>query len=269
MRCHYLSDLHLESQAFDTPLPDGDVLIIAGDLCHACRLDPAKTDRYSLEQRSRVMRFVDRALAGFRHVLLVAGNHDHYDGIFEETGGLLRRHLPGVTVLDDEAVEIAGIRFFGSTLWSDFAGGSAAAMDGVRRRMGEFFFVKTRNGQAEAAPARFQPEHALGAHARALAALREAVTLAAPIPTVVITHHAPSRQGLNPAFKGNGLDCAYASDLDAMIADLATVRVWVHGHTHVARTYRIGATEVRSNALGFVAKGEGGKGFSPAAHFEL
>jgi hypothetical protein len=45
MRCHYLSDLHLESQPFQQALSGGDVLIIAGDLCHARCLDPERTDR--------------------------------------------------------------------------------------------------------------------------------------------------------------------------------------------------------------------------------
>src|SRR5262245_12445449 len=129
MRCHYLSDLHLETQDFRPALPKGDVLIIAGDLCHASRLDPARTDRYSVEQRGRVMRCIDAALVSFAHVLLVPGNHDHYDGVFETTPELLRRFLPGVTVLDDSAVEIDGVAFFGATLWTDFAGRSQACMD--------------------------------------------------------------------------------------------------------------------------------------------
>ena len=71
MRCHYISDLHLESQDFQWKLPKGDVLIIAGDLCHARCLDPARGDKYSIDQRDRVMRFAESAVANFDHVLLV------------------------------------------------------------------------------------------------------------------------------------------------------------------------------------------------------
>jgi len=59
-------------------LPKGDVLIIAGDLCHARCLDPLLTDKYSADQRGRVQCFIDMALANFGHVLVVPGNHDHY-----------------------------------------------------------------------------------------------------------------------------------------------------------------------------------------------
>ncbi|MGD9715362.1 MAG: metallophosphoesterase [Thermomicrobiales bacterium] len=267
MRCHYLSDLHLEAQSFEAPLPRGDVLIIAGDLCHACCLDPSRMDRYSVEQRERVRRFVDGALSHFGNVLFVAGNHEPYDGIYEETTNLLRRHLPGVEVLDNNAVEIHGIRFFGATLWTDFDAGSMDAMNRVRRRMGEFFFVKTRLGSDDGTLTKFQPEHAKTAHDMARAALSAAIADGGPM--VVITHHAPSRLGLNPRFVGNGIDAAYASDLDDMIAGLGNVPVWVHGHTHVARTYRIGRTEFRSNAHGFASKGQAAPGFSVKACFEL
>ncbi|KAB2919980.1 MAG: hypothetical protein F9K29_03750 [Hyphomicrobiaceae bacterium] len=271
MRCHYLSDLHLETQDFARRLPGGDVLIIAGDLCHARCLDPARTDKYSIDQRARVMRFIDEARRNFAHVLMIPGNHEHYDGVFEDTVRLLRRHLPGVTVLDDETTEIDGVRFFGSTLWSDFDGGSEACMNGVRRRMGEFFFVKTRSRDSEGNEtfAKFRPENAFAAHEKAWSALIGAVTEQAGEPTIVITHHAPSLQGLNPKFKGNGLHGAYASALDDKIAALSGVPVWVHGHTHIARTYRIGATSVRSNALGFESKGHGAQGFATAACFEV
>lgn len=149
MRCHYLSDLHLESQDFRGTLPKGDLLIIAGDLCHARCLDPARTDKYSIDQRIRMLRFVDSAVTNFAHVLLIAGNHEHYDGVFDDTAGLLRRNLPGVTVFDNEHVEIDGIRFFGTTLWSNFEERSEASMNAVRRRMGEFFFVKRRSFNAD------------------------------------------------------------------------------------------------------------------------
>ena len=269
MRCHYLSDLHLESEAFDTALPKGDVLIIAGDLCHARCLDPARTDRYSIEQRGRVMRFIDEAISKFAHVLLIAGNHEHYDGVFEDSVGLLRRHLPGVTVLDDEVVEIDGVRFFGSTLWTDFEGRTDAAMNAVRRRMGEYFFVKPRAGCGGGQFVKFQPEDAMRAHDASWAALRRAVGEAGGKKTVVITHHAPSRLGLNPKFVGNEVDAAYASNLDAEIAAFEKVPVWVHGHTHVATSYRIGGTDVRTNAMGFASKGQGAARFSVKAHFEV
>jgi hypothetical protein len=89
------------------------------------------------------------------------------------------------------------------------------------------------------------------------------------MPTVVVTHHAPSRKGINPAFAGNGLDGAYASDLDDAIAALTGVPFWVHGHTHIRRRYPIGATTVVINSRGFEGKDVSARAFSTAAHFDV
>lgn len=270
MRCTYLSDLHFESEEFLPRFRGGDVVIVAGDLCHARCLDPERTDKYSVAQRTRVLRFVEAARGKFTRVLLIAGNHEHYDGVFQDTHGFLRQHLPGVTVLENECVEIDGRRFFGSTLWSDFAGRSAAVLATIRRRMGEYFFVKMRAaGSGIAGASKFRPEDALAAHDIALAALRASLAVGASKKTIVITHHAPSRLGANPVALGNGLDGAYFSELDREIGLFDRVPVWVHGHTHVARSYRIGATVVRSNARGFASKVGASPGFTELACFDV
>ena len=270
MRCHYLSDLHLESQRFPWRLPEGDVLIIAGDLCHAQCLDPERTDKYSVTQRDRARRFIDSALAGFSNVLLVPGNHDHYDGIFDDTGDLLSRFLPGLTVLDNRHVEIGGVRFFGTTLWSDFEGRSGACMDAVKRRVGEYFFVRKRDFDAEGQVAvrKFQPRDALAAFDASVAALRDCVASAAGRQIIVVSHHPPSRQGLNPRHIGNGRDGVYASDLDRQVASWPCVTHWVHGHTHIRRRYRVGHVTMLANCRGFDGKDLCASSFSGALHFE-
>lgn len=269
MRCCYCSDLHLESQDFNWPLQGGDVLILAGDLCHARCLDPAAADKYSTAMRNRVHRFIDQAVARFSHVLLVPGNHDHYDGVFDDTPGLLARYLPGVTVLDDAAIVLDGVVFFGTTLWSDFENRNRQAMDRVRRRCGEFIFVKMRR-VADSGPAcltKFQPEDALAAFDKATRALQATLASNAGRAVVVISHHAPSLKGLNVLHQGNGLDGAYASDLHPSM--LQGVGTWVHGHTHVRRQYRVGETTVRANCRGFDASDRLPRSFSPNVCFEI
>jgi 3',5'-cyclic AMP phosphodiesterase CpdA len=271
MRCHYLSDLHLERQEFPWTLPSGDCLIVAGDLCNAVCLDPTRVDRYSLDQRDRVLRFADAARSRFRHVLLVAGNHEHYDGVLDASAGLLRQGLAGLRLLDDEAIEIGGVVFFGTTLWTNFAGRDPAAMGGVRKRMGEYFFVKVREVASDGGEQlrKFTPEDAADAFDVAWAKLTQAVAAAAGRPLVVISHHAPSLQGLNPQHRGNALDAAYGSDLDRQIEQLGGIRTWVHGHTHIRHAYRIGATEVLANCRGFEGKDAAARRFSPAVYFEV
>lgn len=261
-----MSDLHLEGQDFKWLLPKGDVLIVAGDLCHAACLSPMRRDPYAVAQRDRARRFVDVAAANFPRVLLIAGNHDHYDGVFDDTAGLMREHLPAVTVLDDTAVEIGGVSFFGATLWTDLDGRNEAGYDRIRRGVGEYFFVKTRAG---ADLRKLTPADTLAAHERSLAALTRHLAAFPERPTVVVTHHAPSRLGVDPLQAGNGLDGAYVSQLDGLIEGLVGVPYWIHGHTHIRKQYRIGATQVLVNCRGLDARDRNARAFKPDKFFDI
>jgi hypothetical protein len=178
-------------------------------------------------------------------------------------------HLQGITVLDNEVAELEGVRFFGSTLRTDLSGRSESEITAVRKGMGEYFFVKTRTQDAEQPLAKLRPNDTSRAHEAAWAKLKQAVTAEPRCRTVVITHHPPSALGANPRFSGNGLDPAYVSNHDEEIAIFENVPVWVHGHTHIAKAYKIGNTILRSNALGFAAKSGPAPGFSVKAHFDI
>ena len=138
-------------------------------------------------------------------------------------------------------------------------------------QMGEYFFVKKRSISADGVEilAKFRPEDAADAFDQSMAALKRCLEARPSHKTVVITHHAPSRQGLNPNSARHGVDAAYASDLDATIASLANVPVWIHGHTHICRRYQISQTAVLANCRGFDGKDLAASSFNPAAHFHI
>lgn len=267
MRCDYMSDLHLEAQDMNNfPLRGGEVLIIAGDLCHARCFVADPSDKYAHDQRERASAFIRRAVSNYEHVLLVVGNHDHYEGRLDQTAQLFRDHLLGVTVLDDEAVEINGVTFYGTTLWSDFEGRQAESLRLAGKGCGEFFFVKMLDANGEVR--RFRPADALAAHDQSVALLKAFLATATPEKTVVITHHAPSRKGLNAIYMGNGKDGAYASELDNIV-EASGVAFWVHGHTHVIRRYRIGRTMVVANCRGLDGRDPATRDFAARASFEI
>lgn len=121
MKLWIWSDLHLEMQNptfVDTP-PEADVIVCAGDLCHADTLgDHARRliERYGLP------------------MVFVPGNHEFH--INQKIGSPRTKpsdHLPmkevaeasrswrqRLYVLDDGPLELGGVRFVGGTLWTDF-----------------------------------------------------------------------------------------------------------------------------------------------------
>ena len=70
------------------------------------------------------------------------------------------------------------------------------------------------------------------------------------MPTVVLAHHPPSRRSIGGRYADDALSPAYASNLDELVENSGAA-LWVHGHTHISRDYRIGATRVVCNPRGY------------------
>lgn len=97
MRIVFISDTHgLHARV---AIPEGDVLVHAGDLTGHGTVDE--------------IRALDGFLAGLphRHKIIIAGNHDW---AFEREPDEARRAVRHAIYLQDEAVEIDGLRFYGS-----------------------------------------------------------------------------------------------------------------------------------------------------------
>lgn len=96
MRLVCLSDTH---GRHDVHVPDGDVLVHAGDL----------TGSGSLAEIAKAHAWL--ADLPHAHKVVIAGNHDHG---FQRTPDEARALMTGVTYLEDEGVAIEGVRFYGS-----------------------------------------------------------------------------------------------------------------------------------------------------------
>lgn len=100
------------------PKEPSEVLVIAGDLGH-----------YNKQN----FIFLEKLKEYYRHILLVAGNHDYYlvsNSIknkyrynsmrrFQEMKTIAEQ-IPGVLFLDGDTVEISGVSFGGTGMWYDF-----------------------------------------------------------------------------------------------------------------------------------------------------
>lgn len=106
MRIVATSDCHGKLTA--GALPSGDVLVLAGDLLADAPKDHPDPVGFQAERLAEL----DDLLASlpFRHVLLVAGNHDGVLQVRPELGRALR----GALYLEDEGVTLDGVRFWGS-----------------------------------------------------------------------------------------------------------------------------------------------------------
>jgi predicted phosphodiesterase len=238
MKLNILSDLHLGFDAFDRPENAADVVVLAGDI-------------------SRPREAAAWALRFGKPVLYVLGNHEFYGGSIEGAASELKRLCAGthVHVLDDSEIVMGGVRFLGSTLWSDFdlfgdGERRAAAMAEARRMLRDFSRIRV----GAAASALFTPDDCAELfkhHARWLDARLDAPH---PGPTVVITHHAPSRKSIHPRFADSLLNACFVSDAEHLLG-AHRVQLWIHGHTHDSFDYRVNGTRIVCNPRGYARDG--------------
>ena len=194
MKLQLLSDLHLESHPrFEaTPAPGADWLVLAGDIGSyqaGSRLDGTL---YGLE------RFSPRR--GWPvPVLYVPGNHEYDNDDFDAVHQRLREACEALDIrwLESETLLIDGVRFVGSSLWTDFD----ALVDprepmteqlkkrGKAMRAANYYLSTcgtTRHGQP------FLAEEVREQGLACQAWLRDALAQPFDGTTVAITHFAPS-----------------------------------------------------------------------------
>jgi predicted phosphohydrolase len=193
-------------------------------------------------------------------VLYVAGNHEYDGSSIPHLTAKLRDEAAGsnTTFLENDVVVIGDTRCVGCTLWTDFA---LLGLDDHRDAM-----LRAEDGLTDYRRIRRSPTYCklrafdtMAFHKESLDWLEQQLETKHDGPTVVITHHAPSRECVLEKFDGHPLSPAYASSLEHLIDGRATV--WVHGHTHRHLDFTRNGTRVVSNQRGY--PDEPGEGFDP------
>jgi hypothetical protein len=264
-----LSDLHLESNPHFTaqPAPGADLLVLAGDIGSYQKgslLDELNISDFGLARFSPLP--VAQGGAGWpTPVLFVPGNHE-YDGLdFDETRARLRETCErlGLVWLECETVVIGGVRFVGSTLWTDFDALSAGQPQAADITVGEQ--LKAREKAFRAANFYLNKNHSFRGGQPLLAAdvreeglksqawLRQALSVPFEGPTVAVTHFAPSLLSADPRY---GLVAGTAGFCNALDDLLPLANLWLHGHLHCAIDYVSRGCRVVANPLGYARKHE-------------
>lgn len=187
-------------------------------------------------------------------VILVPGNHEFYGynmTFIREVLGWESQHEPNVFVLDNDGMEIDGVRLVGTTLWTDFElNGVASAHDDmthVAQAMNDYRQIRLGEGPGREYP--ITPEDTLALNRECLGYIEHIVTKPFDGPTVVVTHHAPHPKSLGNK-RSREVAPAYASDLTWLI-ERYRPDVWLHGHVHIASDYWVGTTRVACNPRGY------------------
>jgi Icc-related predicted phosphoesterase len=244
-----LSDLHLEFGRM-SPIHAGeridegvDVVVLAGDIGEGVQGIRWARETFILKE-----------------IVYVAGNHEYYDRHWETLQKDMRSIAQnmGVHFLDEDSVELFGVRFLGATLWTDFAffgeKKKRTAMFEADRYMNDYKCIQTSHAPPgfESARSRLlEPLDTIRMYESAVAWLGQELETGDPDKTVVVTHQAPHRQSVHARHENDVLTAAYASDLSRLLGKSA---LWVHGHMHNSSDYRVSGTRVICNPRGYMIR---------------
>lgn len=269
MNIQLLSDLHLESHPDfrPVPAPEADVLVLAGDIGSYQRgsaLAARGDAEFGLARFSPLR-------AWPTPVLFVPGNHE-YDGLdFDAAHARLRRSCDqlGIVWLERGTAVIDGVRFVGTTLWSDF---DALAVHAATTSAAQQFELRTKAQRAAnhylsktGTTWNGVPMLAEQVRAQGLCCadwLRSTLPSAHTGRTVVVTHFAPSLRSRDPRYGLTPGTAAFCNALDDL---LAHADLWLHGHLHCPSDYVAQALRpdgslhrcrVVANPLGYRRKAE-------------
>jgi Icc-related predicted phosphoesterase len=271
-----LSDLHLDHEPFPTsiegkPIDDGaDLVVLAGDIA-----DGATGLVWARETFPS------------KPIIVVPGNHEFYGQNHVRARRTMReeaRHL-GIHWLDRSSVVISGVRFLGTTLWTDFRllgeERRVASMERAGSAMNDYRKItkdheeawmdarpggRSKNRQQPLDPVDTAYEHELSVRwlEEQLATQRNDSEPFSK--TVVVTHHAPHLLSVPERFHGHHLSPSYSTDLSRLMGMAA---LWIHGHIHHAVDYNVSGTRMVCNPRGYPGENlrPGEIGFDPLRRY--
>lgn len=248
MRIFYASDLHIEFEDNRNALQfdelAADLVILAGDI-------GVGTDG------------IEWAAASFSiPIIYVPGNHEFYHHDYHELRARSREIASklGVHLLDEDTIEIDGIRFAGCTLWTDYQvnGTPQFSKTVLEDVMPDHRCITSGKNTL------WTPELALETHQNSVAWLAGLNNI-----DVVVTHHCPSLTAIGHIHPQNQYTPGFISDLDWLIEKIAP-RAWVFGHHHccVDVIHPSGARIV-SNQHGYPHEDRGTIGWNQTAILEI
>jgi Icc-related predicted phosphoesterase len=236
MKLLVLSDLHNEfKQPYSAAEHAGvwsqaDVIVLAGDI----------------DVGVRGIQWARQSF-GDKPVLYVAGNHEFYGGYWERTltemRSAAREH--GVHFLEDNAVEISGVRFLGCSLWTDFdlfgQGDRQWCMFNTGKALADYRQIKNdakrEYYEVNAQTWKLKPVHTRMRHLTSRSWLEAQLAAGDPDRTVVVTHHFPAMESCAARWRTDPISAGFGSRLPPAL--LARSKLWIHGHTHDSCDYTL------------------------------
>lgn len=241
MKVRFMSDIHNEFSLYHIhAMPDEhqQILVLAGDIGLA-------------DKEHTLKPFLEDSCDRFRAVIMVMGNHEHYNYSVDKTQSKIRYFVErdNFFILENESIEIDDVVFFGATLWTSMDNRSPLVEYNAQLWMNDYKKIRIDQHKRK-----FVPSDSINMHNITKRHMQKFLSSCQDKKTVFVTHHAPSMKSVKHHRYNDvsDLDFCYASDLFEWLQEQdSQPLLWIHGHVHESYDYMMGKTRVVSNCRGY------------------
>lgn len=258
---YYASDLHLEFSKGQLKIPEGDVCLLAGDIClpwvHNHKAMTGSTRNLTHKVDKRQKKFFQECSEKFEHVYYVLGNHEHYQGEFYKTHDKMREKLDvwacdNIHILENATAMLSDtVALFGATFWTDVRRADPLIQWDVECELNDYNLIFDDDGlPIKARLPISENSFSRKILTRFLDNLEDGVT------PIILSHHAPFWESVPPCYRADNVSYAYANTNIERIFNIDSdlPSYWIHGHIHSESDYRIGGLNVLCHPRGYVGR---------------
>lgn len=244
IKLRLLSDLHIEGYKYFYEWAGEDILILAGDI----------------HTKNRLHELLITIPFNVR-VLFVAGNHEYYDGVFDDVNEYLKgleKDFTNFRFLNNESIEIDGINFFGGTMWTRFMLFGFNELWFVkkqaRQRINDYFLIRKRD-DLEGRIRGWEIEDHVSEHEKFYRETKLWLQHTEGKKRVMISHFAPHPVTIQPQYAGQMVNAYFTEDMSDL---MGWDGLWLYGHTHGSFDGMVGDTRIISNPKGYGLENKNG-----------
>lgn len=162
----------------------------------------------------------------------VMGNHDYYHGTFEGAEGHFYSRIE------------SGIKIAGATLWTEL---TPVEWQLYTEMLVDYRYTRGLNYNDYMNTHKIHKKFLMESGA-----------------DIIVTHHAPSYLSVAEMYKGDAMNCGFATELYNDIVNMSKPpKLWIHGHMHNRSDYMIGDTRVIAWPRGYPSENEWYQNYKP------
>lgn len=193
----------------------------------------------------------------YSNIFYIPGNHEYYNLSNDNSYTMVKvknkldyicSQYPNIHLMDNESIELYGINFIGTTLWSHIPNEKKLTLSKI---INDFNLIMIDNNKT------LTPNDTNKLNKQNIIWLKEQLIKSIHLPNIIMSHHAPlfnNQKHLhylsNPKYINSYNNEAFHNNLSHLITK--PIVAWLYGHTHYSSEFKLNNVIIGTNQLGYL-----------------